>query len=200
MLAECANCRVRLLLLVIALSGCSEPPGSSVAVPQLSVEPAALALLQGDSAQLAAVVRQGGAVMPGATVTWRSEAPAIATVSADGRVAAVGVGSTRVSALSGVAMAQVPVTVVSACRTLGVTVRPASAQVRVGAELYVSAMLSCTDTVVAPRFLWSSTDTSIASVDTTGRVVGRRAGTAVVVATLAIDSTRSAAMRLEVQP
>lgn len=191
---------VGLILLLIASYACGDPPGVAVPVWQLTVEPTALVLLQGEAAQLAAVARRNGELMPGATVSWRSEAPTIATVTRDGQVVGLGVGGTRVFAELGSVTAEARLTVLSACRIRGVTVTPATARLRVGEQLQISPALSCPENAEVARFLWGSSDTLVAAVDAMGRVVARRAGSAVVVATLASDSSRAAAARIDVQP
>ena len=191
---------VGLMVLLIASQGCGDLPEAAVPVWQLTVEPTALVLLQGEVAQLAVVARRNGEVVPGTTVSWRSEAPTIATVTVDGQVVGIGIGGTRVFAELGQVSAEARLTVLSACRIRGVTVAPATARLKVGEELQISPALSCPENTEVARFLWRSSDTLVAAVDAMGRVVARRAGNTVVVATLATDSSRAAAARFEVQP
>ncbi|MCY3747461.1 MAG: Ig-like domain-containing protein, partial [Acidobacteria bacterium] len=69
----------------------------------------------GETAQFTAEVRdQNGNVMTDVTVTWSSDAPAVATVDAMGRVTAVGAGTATVSAAAGALSASVTVTVEAA--------------------------------------------------------------------------------------
>lgn len=68
----------------------------------VDVAPGTLALASGDSALLADTVRNAyGMVIDTATVTWTTSDPAIATVDAAGRVAAVGDGAATITATSG---------------------------------------------------------------------------------------------------
>lgn len=195
-----AGRRVGLMIPLIAHHACGDPAGAAAPVWQLTVEPTALVLLPGEAVQLAAIVRRNGEAWPAAAVTWRSEAPTIATVSTEGRIVGTGVGGTRVFAELGAVTAEVRVTVLSGCRLRGVTVAPASTRLKVGEAVQLLAALSCPENAEVARFLWGSSDTLIAAVDATGRVVGRRPGSAVVVASLATDSSRAAAAQIDVQP
>jgi hypothetical protein len=87
----------------------------SVAVPAgsvLTLEPAAVALLPGESLELStrAILQDGSPVAPG-RVSWRTLAPDVATVDSAGVITAVGPGRTIVQATASGLMATAPVTV-----------------------------------------------------------------------------------------
>jgi hypothetical protein len=72
----------------------------------VDVQPASLSLDPGQSAELAATVRDSGNVtILGAAVSWTSSDPAVVTVSSSGKVTAVSAGSATVLATSGEAKA-----------------------------------------------------------------------------------------------
>jgi YVTN family beta-propeller protein len=78
----------------------------------VSASPNSLGLLPGDSAQLTITVRDSSnAIITGAPVTFTTNAPSIATVSAAGMVRAVGFGSAVITATSGPASTFVAVAV-----------------------------------------------------------------------------------------
>jgi uncharacterized protein YjdB len=78
----------------------------------VDVQPTSLSLAPGQSAELAATVRDSGNVtILGASVSWTSSDPAVLTVSSTGQVTAVAAGSATVLATSGNASATSPVTV-----------------------------------------------------------------------------------------
>ena len=81
------------------------PPPPPPPPPQpttVSVTPAQVRLTVGESAQLAAEVRdQNGQVMTGVAVTWASSDAAVATVTSGGLVRGVSAGSATISAAAG---------------------------------------------------------------------------------------------------
>ncbi len=77
----------------------SEPPP---AVAKVAVSPAAADISVGATKQYTALVTDAnGLGVPGATVTWLSSHPLVATVSASGLVTAIATGSAQISATSG---------------------------------------------------------------------------------------------------
>ncbi|HEX7051149.1 MAG TPA: hypothetical protein VF188_13155, partial [Longimicrobiales bacterium] len=104
----------------------TDPPdgtGGTTEPATLVVNPDSLAFAAlGDSAQLAAVVRDaGGDPVAGVTISWRSLESGVAKVNATGRVVARANGTTRVVASAGALADTVPVTVaqVAAALALG---------------------------------------------------------------------------------
>jgi hypothetical protein len=83
------------------IAGCHDddgptPPKQSGSI---AISPRSLALTVGGSGSLTTTVKNSaGAVVPGASATWLSRKPAIATVDNSGRVAALAVGTTTVVA------------------------------------------------------------------------------------------------------
>ncbi len=140
----------------------------------------------GDTVRLAAEVRdQNGREMAGATVAWASDSPAVATVNASGLVMAAGNGSTAVTATSGPATGTASVTVMQ--RANSVAVSPAADTLVRSDTLRLTA--EATDAnghpVAGTGFSWTSSDTMVAAVDTSGLVTAVSAGEAQVTATAA---------------
>ncbi|MCC7051881.1 MAG: Ig-like domain-containing protein [Gemmatimonadaceae bacterium] len=74
-------------------------PGQTATVTSVRVNPATATVDVGATTQLSALALNGsGLVVPGRTVTWASQTPALATVSADGVVTGVAVGTATIAA------------------------------------------------------------------------------------------------------
>jgi hypothetical protein len=85
--------------LVLSIAGCGNPQG----LDSIQVSPAAQSITVGQTAQFGATGTFGNANHPStkdvtASVTWTSSTPSVATVNSSGLVAAVGVGSTVITA------------------------------------------------------------------------------------------------------
>ena len=144
-------------------------------ITAVTVTPATASLLTGESLQ-ATVVITGGYSDP--VVTWTSSNPAVATVSDSGLIVAKTVGSTSITAKAGTITASVAITV--ATGVTSVTVTPAVSTVLLGQSVLLKA------TVAGPRsntpVTWSSSNSAIATVNDSGRVVSVALGTATITA------------------
>jgi uncharacterized protein YjdB len=115
-------------------------------------------------------------------------------VSASGLVTAVSPGSVTITATSVVDVtkqASVTIRIDAAAIVLSVTVGPATLSLTVG----TSGQLTATVTVgnnASQQVVWSSSSTSVATVDATGRVTAVAAGTASIRATAQADATKFA--------
>jgi hypothetical protein len=119
---------VRLALLVSLAAACTKVSVTGVVVQEIAVLPASVTVLRDESVQLVAQVRDAeGRLLEPANVTWTSDRPSVVSVSADGLVSAVGVGSAIVRASLGGAEGVAYVTAMS--RTL-LRVEPASVTLR----------------------------------------------------------------------
>ena len=121
-------------------------------------------------------------------MTWTSSNPTIATVNGVGKVTAVADGTVRIDAVtqdgkhtaystvtvSGSAAAVVPVT--------GIDVSPATVSLKIGATHLLKATIS-PDNATNKAVTWTSSKTSVATVNSTGLVTGLAAGSATITAT-----------------
>ena len=116
------------------------------------------------------------AALAGATVTWASSAPAVATVSSAGLVTAAGNGTATITATARPASGTATVTV--AQEVSAVAVSPAADTLVAGDMLRLSAVAADADGHPIPgaEFSWASSDTAVATVDSAGLVTGVRAG------------------------
>ena len=150
-----------------------QPPPSDPPRPTtVTVTPATASLTAlGATVQLVAEVRdQNGQVMAGAAVAWASRDPSVATVAPAGLVTAAANGTATITATAGSASGTATVTVAQEVST--VTVSPEADTVMVADTLRLNA--EATDVnghqVADADFVWSSSDTLVATVDSTGLV------------------------------
>ena len=156
----------------------------TVASVVVSPNPASAAI--GQKARLTATAKDAsGGVLIGRTITWTSSNPAVASVSANGLVTAISVGTATISATTaGVSgTSQFQSTTVAAAT---VSVSPAAPNVRVGEDVQLTATATdASGNVLASRVpTWSSSNPIVATVSSSGRVTGVSKGTATVTATI----------------
>ncbi len=208
--------RLSALLAVVALAkGCgdgespSAPPTPAPARPTtVTVSPATTELtVLGATVQLSAEVRdQNARVMAGATVTWTSSASSVATVDAAGLVRAVGNGTATITASAGSASGSAAVTVAvgvpppEPARPTTVTVSPATTELTVlGATVQLSAEVRDQNARVmaGATVTWTSSASSVATVDAAGLVRAVGNGRATITAS-AGSASGSAAVTVAV--
>jgi hypothetical protein len=170
------------------VSGVSSPasfpvtltPGPAAAVA-LSADTARFTALD-DTATVTAAAEDAYGNDASGTLVWAVDDDGVATVSA-GLVTAVGPGETFVTARGGTAADTLVVLVRQEPAT--VTVTPAADTVALGLMRSFSA--AATDAnghgIADATFSWTSSDTTVAVVDTTGRATGRAVGNAFIAAT-----------------
>lgn len=140
------------------------------------------------------------------TVTWTSDNNEVATVK-DGVVTGVKAGEATITASAGGKNATVKVTVKAAATSGGETTTIAVTEVKITStvtEVTAGETITLTAEVLPAdatdkTVTWSSSDTAIATVDSTGKVTGVAAGTATITAkagekTNAVDVTVKAAV------
>ena len=138
----------------------------------------------GQSEQLAAeVLDQAGRILEGASVSWSSSDTAVAVVDSAGLVTATGNGVANVTATSGTASRTMIVVVMQSAGS--VIVSPAVDTVAIGETLRLMAEAFDENGHRADgvSFTWSSSEVSVARVDTSGLVQGVGEGTAEITVT-----------------
>ena len=137
------------------------------------IEPSSATLMSfGETVQLSATVLDAnGQPVADAAVTWSSSDASVATVSNQGLVTAVGNGDARITARSGTASANVPVTVMQSAGSVVIDPSPAPL-VSLGETVQLSAtVLDGNGQPVADAAVtWSSSDASVATVSNQGLV------------------------------
>ena len=145
-----------------------------VRVESVTLSKTSLTLLAGESHKLEATVNPANA--DNRTVTWTSSNTAVATVSSDGEVTALAAGLTVIRAEADGVSATCPVTVES--KTVGVesiTMSETSVELTIGEQKVLTATVNPAN-AEDKKVTWKSSDTSVATVTSLGRVVARGEG------------------------
>ena len=161
-------------------------PVESVTISGNGVSDGRLSLKVGSSAQLTATVKPDNATNK--TVSWDNSDNSVAKVS-DGKVTALKVGTTTITATAGdisssitVTVANVPVPV-SSVSVSGDGVRDGKLSLKSGESVQLTATVK-PDDATDRKVAWTSSDSSVANVMGTGVVTaGSKAGKATVTAT-----------------
>ena len=168
------------VLLLLSCGESATTPGPATPPPPpppplvVSIAPAERTLTAvDDTVRLTADVRdQAGQVVPGAVVRWSSSAQSVASVDASGLVTARSNGATTIRAIAGRGTAEARITVAQV-RT-GIAVRPSRLEfARIGETAQLTALGTDANGYDIPGAIaatWSTVDTSIATVDSTGLV------------------------------
>ena len=174
----------------------TQPPPDPPRPTTVTVSPATSELTAlGAAAQLTAEVRdQNGQVMV-VTVAWSSNNTTVATVDASGLVTAAGNGTATIAATAGTVSGSATVTVAQQVDAIEIT--PEAGIVLPGTMLQLAAEAQDANghAVAGSEFVWASSDTAVAVVDSTGLVSGIALGEVEVSATSAGATGRA---RLEV--
>jgi uncharacterized protein YjdB len=128
-------------------------------------------------------------------VAWSSTMSAVASVTSPGNTKTLSSGTTMIQAAFGGMMGSTSLTVSSATLT-SITMRPASAQIAPGTVLGFSAIGNYSDGTTQPLQFnvatWTSSETTVATVDSIGDVTGESAGSSTITAAQnGISSTAS---------
>jgi uncharacterized protein YjdB len=148
------------------------PPAS------VTVTPSSRTLTVGQTVTLGATARDaGGNVIAGAPITWTSTNIAVATVSANGVVTAVGAGSATIQATSGTASGTAAITV-NYPPLHHIIVTPANPRIKIGQTIQMTATGYDSNNSVIPgiTFTWSSSNTSKATISSTGLITAKDDG------------------------
>lgn len=174
---------------VVSFSACGDSPTDpSSTVASVTVAPTPVTLTAVGATQLfsATARTSDNTVVSGATFTWSSSDPAVASVDDTGLVTALAGGTTNITATSGTVSGSATLTV--AQEVASITVMPADETITgVGAEeQFVAEALDSGGAVVspAPTFTWSSDADSIATVDADGVVTAEARGTTTITASV----------------
>ena len=173
------------LIGTVWMSGCGEqepmtpPRAATVTVTPATAEFDALGATAQPSAQ---VYDQNGQTMAGAPVTWSSGSTSVATVSGTGLVTAVGNGTATITATSGSASGSATATVAQVVSAVRVSPNWLALEVGDTAGLQATGLDARGNAVPDIGFEWSSSDTTVVTVDGTGLVGAVRLGTATVAA------------------
>jgi len=168
-----------------------------VAVTGVSVSPATATVGLGSTQQLNAAIAPANATNQ--NVTWTSSNTAVATVNASGLVTAVAAGTAAITvktvdgnktATSAITVAAIPVS--------SAAVSPASASLYAGNTQQLSVTISPAN-ATNKNVTWSSSNSAVATVNSSGLVTAVSAGTATITATTQ-DGNKTASAAITVNP
>lgn len=183
-----------LLLLGITLS-CKKEEKTPDVIPvtSISLSKTLLSLTEGESQILTAVVRPSNATYK--AVVWASSVASVASVDDSGNVIAISEGNTVISARAGGKIASCSVTVSKkAVPVTGVTLSKTSLSLNIGKTEILVATVS-PDNATNKTVTWTSSNPSVASVDSGGKVTARAEGSATITAKVG-DKTATCAVTI----
>jgi trimeric autotransporter adhesin len=153
------------------------------AVARVDVTPASVAMVAGQTQQLAAAAKDAsGSVLTGKSVIWASSNAAVATVTSSGDVTAVAQGNATITATVDGVSGSSEITI-SAAPVGSVIVSPQSPSVSAGATVQLTGTVrDVNGGIVNSAPVWTSSDNAIATVSGTGLVTGVSAGNATITA------------------
>lgn len=141
-------------------------------------------IVVGDTVRLRAVaLDRDGVPVTGTNITWQSSATGVATVDAAGLVRAVSLGSATITATGAGVSGNATVQVRTLVKTVSVNSPVTQALVSDTVNLTAQAVGQDDKALAGRRFTWQSTNPSVATVDSTGRVILLAAGTAQITST-----------------
>ena len=175
----------------------------AVMAPVATVElsPATATIVIGGTQQLTATLKDaGGTVLTDRTVTWTSDNDLIASVSTTGLVTSKSVGSANITATVEGKSATAKITI-TPVPVASVTVTPATSSLVIGGTVQLNAITKddAGNTLTGRSVSWTTSDASIATVDTNGLVTAHALGSATITAT-SETKTATAAITVTVAP
>ncbi len=155
---------------------------AEIKVTSISVSPSSTSLKVGETKQLSATVSPSNATNK--SVSWSSGNTSIAYVSSNGLVTAKAAGNTTITCKANdgsgkQSTCSVTVTAADPIKVTGITLNYTSASMVAGDTKQLSATISpsnATDKTVS----WSSSNTSVATVDNNGKITAKSRGTATI--------------------
>lgn len=178
-------------------SGVAAITVSPAPVASVAVSPSSATLVVGQTVELEAQPRDAsGQPLGGRAVTWSSNRSEVAAVTSTGIVAAVSPGTATITA-SSEGRSGTATIVVEAPSVNRVEVTPATTTVDVGGAFRLTATVydSRGNVIPGAQVAWASSDTRIATVDDTGRVLGVKDGLVIITATSG-DKAGTASVRV----
>ena len=155
---------------------------SNVLVTSVTLSVTSVSLTVGETNQLSATVSPGNAT--DRSVTWSSSNTSVASVNSSGLVTAKGAGSATITCKANdgsgkQATCSVSVSAAAPIKVSGITLNYTSTSLTVGETRQLNATISPSD-ATDKSVTWSSSNTSVASVNSSGLVTANGRGTATI--------------------
>jgi len=149
----------------------------------ITVSPSTATLYVGGTQQFTATAKdQYGNVLPNIIFTWTSSNTTVGTIDANGLFTAKAVGTTTVNATNGSVSGTASVTVLEAPALTTITVSPSTATLYVGGTQQFTATAKDQYGNVLPNiiFTWTSSNTTVGTIDANGLFTAKAVGTTTV--------------------
>ena len=182
-----------ILLSVAFIFSCEKPP-QEIPVSSVTINQPAAEMVVGETVQLSANVLPSNATDK--TLTWASSKQSVATVSRDGLVTAIAEGSSTITVTAGDKSASCKVTVEKKVVPVSsVSLNMTELSLEEGEESSLVATVKPND-ADDKTVTWKSSDATIVSVNSEGKVSALKAGTATITAS-AGDKSASCKVTVE---
>ena len=166
-------------------------------VTGITVSPTSATINMGETKTFTATISPSTA--SNKTVNWTSSNTNVATVDSNGKVTPKANGTTTITATSAEnSSIKASATVTVQTKVTGVTISPTSATINMGETKTFTATIS-PSTASNKNVNWTSSNTNVATVDSTGKVTPKANGTATITATSAENSSIKASATITVQ-
>jgi len=196
MIRICLKHRYIAAMLVVSLNFACSKQESEVPVQSITITQDTAQMIEGETLQLRATVLPDNATSK--VVIWTSSNVSVASVSGSGIVNALKSGSTIIYASVGTKKAQCSVTVNSKdVAVSSVALSQSVLELTVGDNATLTATVSPTN-ATNRNVSWSSSDVTVAGVDSGGKVSALKAGTVTVTVTTE-DGGKTAACSVTVK-
>jgi hypothetical protein len=183
---------VALMVSAMALGAqsCSEDENEpeNGGVTGITVTPTSAELLTGDTTTLVAEVFPAGATDK--SVTWKSDNESVATVSANGLVTAVAVGTANITVTSVANSAKTAVCAVTVMADFEVSLNKSELLIPVEATRTLKATF--TPEIANQDVSWTSDKTNVVTVDDNGVITAVATGTATITVASLVDESKTA--------
>ena len=166
-------------------------------ITNITLNKTATSLFVGDSETLTATFTPSGVINK--TLTWSSSNTNVATVDQNGKITAKKVGTATITATATDGTNQKATCVVTVKGITNITLNKTATSLFVGDSETLTPTFTPSG-VINKTLTWSSSNTSVATVDQNGKVTAKAAGTATITATATDGSGVSASCLVTVLP
>jgi uncharacterized protein YjdB len=168
-------------------------------VVRVDVTPASVTVQAGQSQQFVATPKDArGNVVAGKTIVWSSDNVAVAAVNG-GLVTTSRAGVATITASVGTVKGTATITVnPGPAATVTVTAPSPTLGLRATMQLTAVAMDNQGNVVPNQKFYWTSSNTTVASVSTSGLVTGKQAGIVTITASTSLAGTIRGTVQIDV--